>query len=248
MKPQALGGLTSDPARRVRIRAVGLEAMAFARQATLLHRDVSAVYPRLATAGDHVVVLLHGLFATAGVLRPIRQTVERVTGAHAASFTYMPGPGVARIAERLAELVSKLPSGVHIHLVGHSMGGVAARWFVQELDGDPRVVQTISLASPFRGTRRAKLVPGASGRDIAIESAVLARLRDKGECGVPHLSIVAAEDALVTELAVLHHGEQVIIEDAGHNGLLFHPRVAEIVAERVRRAATEIARPAVASP
>jgi triacylglycerol lipase len=223
----ALTGLTSKPEQ---IRAVGREALAFARQATLLHRDVTATYPRLASPGDDVVVLLHGLFATAGVLR---EAVERVTGAHTASFTYAPGPGVARIAETLAELVDRLPSGVRIHLVGHSMGGIAARWFVQELGGDPRVVGTLSLASPFQGTRRARLVPGASGRDIGIDSAVLSRIRERGECGVPHLSVIAGRDVLVTEEASLPHGRRIVIGDSGHNGLLFHPRVAEIVTERV---------------
>ena len=216
-----------------RIRDVGREAMAFARQATLLHRDMSASYPRLAQPGEHVVVFLHGLFATAGVLRPIRETVSEKTGAHAASFSYVPGPGVAAVAERLAELVDRLPSGVSIHLVGHSMGGLAARWFVQELGGDPRVVQSISLASPFQGTTRARLMPAAAGRDIAPGSAVLRRLRERGECGVPHLSVVAAADALVTEDAALHHGDRVEIADCGHNGVLYHRQVAELVAERV---------------
>ncbi|GMV12402.1 MAG: hypothetical protein AMXMBFR56_06260 [Polyangiaceae bacterium] len=229
-----LGAITGS-ASMLRLREVGREAMAFARQATLLHRDVTATYPRLAEPGDDVVVFLHGLFATAGVLRPMRGAVERETGAHTASFSYAPGPGVAAVAESLAALVDRLPSGVHVHLVGHSMGGIAARWFVQELGGDPRIVQSISLASPFRGTRRAKLVPAAAGRDIAPESAVLARLTERGECGVPHLSVVASDDALVTEDATLHFGERVLIEGCGHNGILYHQEVAALIVSRVRQ-------------
>lgn len=216
-----------------RIRDVGREAMAFARQATLLHRDVSASYPRLAEPGAHVAVFIHGLFATAGVLRPIREAVEDKTGAHAASFSYAPGPGVAAVADQLAALVDRMPSGVHIHLIGHSMGGLVARWFVQELGGDPRIVQSISLASPFRGTKRAKLMPAAAGRDIAPGSSVLRRLAERGDCGVPHLSIVALADSLVTEDASLHHGERVAVADCGHNGLLYHPFVAELVSDLV---------------
>ncbi len=52
---------------------------------------------------------------------------------------------------------------------------------------------------------------------------------------IPHLSIVAAEDSVVTELAALEVGELLVIEDSGHNGLLYHPRVAQVVAERVQR-------------
>lgn len=234
MKPSlASRGGSTQRAGLLKIRAVGREALAFARQATLLHRDVTATYPRLAEPGDDVVVFLHGLFATAGVLRPMRETVERETGAHTASFSYAPGPGVAAVADSLAELVERLPSGVRVHLVGHSMGGIAARWFVQELGGDPRVVQSISLASPFNGTRTSVLVPSAAGRDIAPGSAVLRRLAERGECGVPHVSVVAGADALVTEDATLHHGERLVIAGCGHNGVLYHHEVAALVVARV---------------
>jgi pimeloyl-ACP methyl ester carboxylesterase len=229
-----LGGITGR-GRVSKIREVGRECIAFARQATLLHRDMTATYPRLAEPGDDVVVFLHGLFATAGVLRPMREAVERETGAHTASFSYAPGPGVAAVADALAELVDRLPASVHVHLVGHSMGGVAARWFVQELGGDPRVVQSVSLASPFRGTRRARLFPTAAGRDIRPDSSVLERLRERGDCGVPHLSIVAAADSLVTEHAALDHGERVVIDGCGHNGVLYNRRAIDLVVSRVLR-------------
>jgi pimeloyl-ACP methyl ester carboxylesterase len=218
------------------LRLAGLEAVAFARQATLLHRDMSAAYPARAGAGDDVVVLLHGLFATAGVLRPLKRRVEEATRAHTASFTYVPGPGVQRIALRLRELVRVLPADVRLHLVGHSMGGVVMRWFMQELGGDPRVVQTISLGSPFHGTRHARLVPSPCGRDIVPSSPLLERLRQRSrDSKVPHLSIAAARDSVVTESALLPGGEHLIIKDCGHNGLLFHPSVASEIVRRVRR-------------
>jgi triacylglycerol lipase len=218
------------------LRMHGLEAVAFARQAVLLHRDVAALYPDRAQAGDDVVVFLHGLFATAGVLRPMRQVVEQTVGAHTASFTYAPARGVDQVARSLGELLARLPAGVRLHLVGHSMGGIAARWYLQEHALDPRVVQTISLASPFQGTRHARLMPTAAGRDIAIGSEVLRRLARRAEvaANVPHLSVVASHDQLVTESAVFELGESLVIEACGHNGLLFQPEVAELVAERVR--------------
>ncbi len=216
------------------LRVVGGEALALARQATLLHRDWTATYPRLALPGEDVVVLLHGLFATAGVLRPMRRVIEEYAPAHTATFSYAPGPGVIRVADSLAALVDRLPGAARIHLVGHSLGGVAARWFVQELGGDPRIVQTISLASPFNGTDRGWLVPAAAGRDIRPDSAVLRRLREGDSGGVPHLSVVADSDHLVTRDASLGFGERVTIPGSGHNGLLFRRDVALLVAERVR--------------
>jgi len=227
-----------DPAlERLRaLRLAGREVVALARQALLLHRDVTRIYPEQASVGEDVVVLLHGLFATAGVLRPMKRRIETEALAHTASFSYVPGPGVERISERLAELVAELPAGVRIHLVGHSMGGVVMRWFVHELGGDPRIVQTISLGSPFYGTRHARLMPSRCGRDIVPHSALLARLRRKAdpELGIPHLSIAAADDSVITESALWPYGEHMIIEDCGHNGLLFQPAVTTEIVRRVR--------------
>jgi triacylglycerol lipase len=218
------------------LRRHGLEAVAFARQAVLLHRDVAVLCPERPEPGDDVVVFLHGLFATAGVLRPMRQRLGRTVVAHAASFTYAPARGVDQVAQNLGQLLARLPDAVRLHLVGHSMGGIVARWYLQEHAADPRVVQTISLASPFRGTRHARLMPTNAGRDIAIGSEVLRRLARRAHVSahVPHLSVIAAHDQLVTERAQFDLGEAVEIDDCGHNGLLFHPLVAELVAERVR--------------
>jgi pimeloyl-ACP methyl ester carboxylesterase len=225
------------------IRTVGREALAFARQAVLLHRDVGSTLPERVRAGEDVVVLLHGLFATAGVLRPLRRSIEQsAAGAHTAAFSYAPGPGVESVARRLGELVRWLPSGVRIHLVGHSLGGLAARWFVQELGGDPRVAQTISLASPFRGTRHARLLPGPAGRDITPGSELLQRLEHRALSAVhvPHISIAAERDAVVTESTLFPFGDRLVVPHCGHNALLFHPRVAAIVAQRVRERRAEL--------
>ncbi len=211
------------------------EALAFARQASLLHRDVrSSVLPE-APEGDDVVVVLHGLFATAGVLRPMRRTIEAQAPAATATFTYAPGPGVDSVARRLAALVRTIEGDVRIHLVGHSLGGVIARWYVQELGADSRVVQTISLGSPFNGTSRARLLPAQAGRDIQPDSPLLARLRQSSAAAVPHVSVAAREDSLVlTQSAMLPQGERVLVEGCGHNALLYDRRVVALVVDRIR--------------
>jgi triacylglycerol lipase len=209
------------------------EAIALARQATLLHRDVLPVVPQ-AERGD-VVVLLHGFLATAGVLRPLRDAIERGASARTASFTHAPGLGIETIAGRLAELVRSLRSReLRIHLVGHSIGGLAARWFVTELGGDPRIVGTVSIASPFEGAPRARLFPGHLARDIEPGSALLARLRGT-ESAVPHLSIAGGHDRVVPSGALLSHGERLFIERAGHNELIYDGETVSAVVARIAK-------------
>lgn len=213
------------------------EAFAFARQATLLGRDVQRpVLPRDEDVGDgdHVVVFLHGLFASAGVLRPLRERVTRHPRLHDAALTYAPGPDVDQLADRLAALLSEVPAHAKVHLVGHSLGGIVCRHLAAHRP-DERIVQTISLASPFGGVRAASVLGVRGVRDLAEESLVLRRIR-LSTSTVPHLSIVAAEDK-VAGSAVAHAlpgFEVVVVDRCGHNALLYDPRAIAAVEARIR--------------
>jgi triacylglycerol lipase len=218
---------------------VGGEAIATLREVVLSPRDISPLLPHEVHAGDDVVVFVHGFFATAGVFRPMRAHLEEEAGAHVASFTHAPGMGVRAIAKRLSKLIDRIPRRARVHLVGHSLGGVVARWYVQELGGHDRVVQTISLGSPFAGTEHAKVFPFLIGKDLHSESAVLAKLRSSEYATrVPHMSIVAEDDRVVVPFhsAMFHIGEVVVMPGRGHNSLLFDDEVAEIVVDRIRNA------------
>lgn len=219
------------------LEGVGREAAALARQATLIYRDVRGARPMWVPGDRDVVMLVHGLFATAGVLRPLRRELEANTGAFTTSFTHPPGPGIASIARDIARAVRGISGDARIHLVGHSVGGLAVRYFVQELGCDARVVQTLSIGSPFGGTRPARLFPAPVGRDIAPGSALLERLAHgaRQRLVVPHLSIAGLEDHVVPSGAHLAAGDSVSVAGCGHNSLLYHPRVVREVVERIRQ-------------
>jgi pimeloyl-ACP methyl ester carboxylesterase len=216
------------------LRTTALEAGAYAKQAVLLGRDLAPIVPRDVRAGEHVVVLLHGLFATAGVLRPMRAALERHRGLRVASFTYAPGPGAEALAVRLEALLAELPSA-DVHLVGHSLGGIVARHYAVTRR-DPRIKSTVALASPFGGVRGAELLGLPFARDIDRESELLRALRlASPERPIPHLSIVAGADAL-TRSPVAHAlpgGEVVVLEGRGHNTVLFDREAIGLVERRV---------------
>jgi pimeloyl-ACP methyl ester carboxylesterase len=212
--------------------ALRREALALARQAALLRHDLGAVLPGSA----EVVVLVHGFLATAGVLRPLRDAIERGTGASVASFTHVPGATIEELGERVRATVASLSSAERVHLVGHSIGGLAVRYFVQELGGDPRVTGTISIASPFGGARRAWLLPGKLGRQLAADGALLERLRAglARDGSVPHLAIAGSHDAVVPSGGLPAGVEQLIVPGCGHNAVLYHPLTLEAVPARIR--------------
>jgi alpha-beta hydrolase superfamily lysophospholipase len=222
---------------------IGHEGLATLREVVLMPRDLSAIVPRV-RPGDDVVVLVHGLFASAGVWRPLREHLENAGNVRVASFTHAPGVRVHRIARRLGKLIDRIPRGARVTIVGHSIGGVVARYYVQELGGHARVTQTISLASPFGGVEIPKVLIGA---DIHANSALLERLRaGASHCGTPHTSIVGANDTLVgVAPAMLGFGDVQVLPGRGHNALLYCERVASLVLERVKQPPPRIREAAV---
>ena len=59
--------------------------------------------------------------------------------------------GVAGRAARLAAQIAAVPRR-RVVLVGHSMGGLDARWLASRLDPERRIVGVVTLGTPHRGT------------------------------------------------------------------------------------------------
>jgi triacylglycerol lipase len=225
-----------QPFKLGQARLVRSEVFATLREAVLMPRDLGPVVPAVDGAHD-VVVLVHGFLATAGVFRPMRSRLE-AAGVAVASFTYAPGRSIRSVAKSLAEVVSRIPGPARVHVVGHSLGGVVARYYVQSLGGHERVAETVSLASPFRGTPHARRFAWLVG-DLHPESRVLELVRAcPPHVRVPHTSIIAGNDRLIpVDSARFPGAPAIILPDRGHNTLLFDPDVVRIVLENLRRSA-----------
>lgn len=209
------------------------ESAAMLMQARYLAFDLSPLH--LERSGPQLV-LLHGLYASAGVFRPLRNFLSDRMGLGFHSFSYRPGPGIEELAERLDKLVQGIESRAPIVFVGHSLGGLVQRFYLSREDCDVRVVHSVSLASPFRGSRKSGLVPGQAGRDIAPQSPLLPMLRRGGSLSerIPHLTLVAEEDELILPDAFPHYGKSAVIPRTGHNGILFNEATMEKVATIVQ--------------
>lgn len=188
--------------------------------------------------GGDVVVLLHGFLASERVLDPLGERVARATGVATQSVSYGPTATFEAIHERLRAALAALPRGARAHLVGHSLGGVVAR-YAAVVEPEREVVSTISLAAPFGGVAAARVLPRLGCLPaLAPDGPVLRRLREAswGASAVPHLSIVATSDAIVTPpLAhALPGGEVAVLHGRGHNALLFDEEAHRLVVARVR--------------
>ncbi|MEU9194831.1 esterase/lipase family protein [Streptomyces hundungensis] len=119
--------------------------------------------PQLPTAGraHPPVVLLHGFIDNRSVFVLLRRSLARHGWRHLESLNYSPLTVDVRVAAELlgrhVEEVCARTGHHEVDIVGHSLGGLIARYYVQRLGGDVRVRTLVTLATPHTGTRSARL-------------------------------------------------------------------------------------------
>lgn len=215
---------------------LGREAQAVARQGQLIFLGRGARRVR-APEGGRVVAFVHGYGAAGPVFAPLRRRVEHVLGLPTVDFTYRSTWSFDRVADELASSLERLTRrGCELDLVGHSLGGLVSRWWVQEMEGAPHVRRLVTLATPHAGTRSARVAPGPLGAALLPGSAVVRRLaagRARAD-GIRHTALVAAADLMVTppaSAAALPDADVRWFEDVGHNAMLYARDVHDAVIE-----------------
>jgi pimeloyl-ACP methyl ester carboxylesterase len=220
------------------LEALGREVAAIAQQGWLIarhrHRPVPVV------AGERVAVFVHGFMAAGPVFDPMRAKVTAATGLATLDFSYGVREDFDAIASRFARFVdTRVPASAPIALVGHSLGGLVARWYIEELGGRARVDRLVTLATPHAGTETARYAPGPL-RDVLMPgSAVIERLRRAGAglAPVPHTAIVAEADRTIVPLESASAAPSACVHrvpGVGHNGALFSPRVHALIIDALR--------------
>lgn len=102
------------------------------------------------------ILLVHGMVDNRSIFTLLRLGLRRRGFGRVTSMNYSPFTGDVRVAAaRLAEEVEALVAETgyeRIHVVGHSMGGLIARYYVTRLGGDERVHTLVTLGTPHQGT------------------------------------------------------------------------------------------------
>jgi len=210
-----------------------------ALQRWLAPRDPVHVEP-----GVTPVLFVHGIYCNAGVWH--RQIASLRGSATPNLFCVNLGPPLAGIdlfAQQLARRVDEVCSTCgtsKVILVAHSMGGLVARAWRVRMAGHPRVARLVTIGTPHRGSRLARLAPGLCASEMAPGSAWLSRLQ-ADEAAMPavqatcisswHDSLVAPQDN-----ALLPGASRLTLERLGHLQLLVEPRVHRRVAAEIAAA------------
>ena len=99
---------------------------------------------------------MHGIVDNHSIFTLLQRALRRRGFATVSSYDYglltRDIPGAAR---QLGEAIEKLAANSgyeRIHVIGHSLGGLIARYYVQRLGGDARVHTLVTLGTPHSGT------------------------------------------------------------------------------------------------
>ncbi|MFJ9415723.1 esterase/lipase family protein [Streptomyces sp. NPDC101227] len=108
------------------------------------------------------VLLLHGFIDNRSVFVLLRRALRRHGWRHLEALNYSPLTcdlrKTAELLGRHVEAVCARTGHRRVDIVGHSLGGLIARYYVQRLGGDARVRTLITLGTPHSGTRIAPLM------------------------------------------------------------------------------------------
>ncbi|MFH9421196.1 lipase family alpha/beta hydrolase [Streptomyces sp. NPDC017529] len=111
--------------------------------------------------GHPPVLLVHGLSGNRSVFVALRRSLLRHGWRHVEALNYSPLTcDLRKAAGLLGDHVEQFCGRTghsRVDLVGHSLGGLVARYYVQRLGGDLRVRTLVTLGTPHGGTRLASL-------------------------------------------------------------------------------------------
>ena len=208
----------------------------------------------IAAAGQPVL-LVHGIGDNRSAFTILRRTLRRRGFGRIVTVNYSPLTSDVRKAAaelgRHVERVCQQSGYEQVFLVGHSLGGIIARYYVQCLAGDARVSTLVTLGSPHAGSQLARMAPLLVGRQLRPNSELMRELAGPARCSTRFVAIYSDRDEVVVpnSSARLDHPDlrvtTLLIHGVGHLSLLVNSTVAHAIAAALTSAAGLLGEPRV---
>lgn len=187
------------------------------------------------------VLLVHGLVDNRSVFTVMSRNLRRRGFAHVCTWNYSPRlTDVARGARELGRQIERICEQTgydRVHVVGHSLGGLIARYYLQKQGGHRRVESLVTLGTPHQGSVWAHVVPTPLIRQLRPGSEIIEQLAEPAPgCDTRITAIYSDLDQVVlpTTSGRCDHPDlgarNVLIRGVGHMSLPMHRVVLDEVA------------------
>ncbi|UOY01119.1 esterase/lipase family protein [Blastococcus sp. PRF04-17] len=187
------------------------------------------------------VLLVHGLIDNRSVFSVMNRSLRKRGFAHVCTWNYSPllddiGRGAADLGAHV-ERICEQTGYDRVHVVGHSLGGLISRYYVQRLGGDRRVESLVTVGTPHEGSLWAHAVPTPLIRQLRPGSPVIQELAGPApSCRTSVTAIYSDLDQMVLPTAsgrCAHPdlgARNVLVRGVGHMSLPRHRGVVDEVA------------------
>jgi len=187
------------------------------------------------------IILVHGMVDNRSIFTLLRRSLRRRGFGRVLTLNYSPlAQDVRSVAVRLQQLVETTCQETgyeRVHVIGHSLGGVVARYYVQRLGGDARVHTLCTLGSPHSGTHTARLWPQRFVKQLRPGSDVVGELAQPAPgCRTRFVAFWSDLDQMVVpkrSARIDHpdlHARNVLLRGVGHMSLPIDGRVVHEIA------------------
>ncbi|HVB27208.1 MAG TPA: alpha/beta fold hydrolase [Mycobacteriales bacterium] len=176
------------------------------------------------------ILLVHGMVDNRSVFTLLRRGLRRRGFGRVTTMNYPVLTSDVRTAARhlgvQVERICEESGYERVHVVGHSLGGLIARYYVQRLAGDARVHTLVTLGSPHSGTNAARLLPQRITRQLRPGSDLIGELAEPAAgCRTRFVAFWTDLDALIVpkRSARVDHPDltarNVLVRAVGHMSL-----------------------------
>lgn len=249
------GSRPADGPRPAFLRGLRDWTVAWAREIVDSTRTFSFAQPLLARrafaagvpADERLpVLLIHGYFCNRALWRPMAARLAAAGHAVDAIDLEPPFASIDDYAPRIAAAVDALRARTgasHVALVGHSMGGLAARAYLRAY-GDDAVACVVTLGTPHRGTVHARFGRGRNVRQMRRDSEWLRALAavEPPERLARFTVVLSWQDNIVAPQTIqtLPGARTVMLQGLGHISLAYDRRVSGLVLETLHAAERDL--------
>jgi triacylglycerol lipase len=123
-----------------------------------------------------------------------------------------------------------------VDLIGHSQGGLLARYLAESTAMSDRIRKVITLGSPHQGSALAVIPPGQNARQMRRGSGFLERLNaSRPPKGIQWVGICSTHDNLVLpwHCSLSPRGDNYIIRFRGHISLIVSTEVVRLICKEI---------------
>lgn len=181
------------------------------------------------------ILLVHGLYHNASAWLIFRRRLKKAGFSNVYAFSYSSWGtdfiyAAAMLEKRVNKVLRQCPEQ-GLLLVGHSLGGLLVRHYMNIGNRRKEVVGAVTLGAPHHGSKLAALGLGRLARSLLYRGALIKRIEAEDvPPDVPCLSLFSTMDEFVTPPQALRIAlpgwQERHLPPMGHVSMLFNPQAA----------------------